>query len=203
MIYLWPQATMPPDGFGVLTAPATKIIAEGIRAGRPWAMDNGAFTQGFQPDAFFPFLERHEMYRDTCLFVAVPDVVGDAIQTLANYRHWVTHFDGWPVAFVAQDGQENLPMPNYYDWLFVGGGTEWKMSSGADRCIQRAKEMGKQVHIGRVNSIKRFRHFQLIGADTSDGTFPVFAPDVASRRLGRAMAQRPLFRDLPTSNHRG
>lgn len=138
-----------------------------------WAADNEAFSKGFDPDKFFPWLETHEDIRDKCLFVVVPDSVGNSIETLSLFRQWVRYFEGWPVAFAAQDGQENLPLPNYYDALFVGGSTEWKTSEAAASVIRLAQKEGKHIHIGRVNWFKRYKHFRLMkGSEswTCDGT---------------------------------
>ena len=76
----------------------------GIKEGAPWAGDNQAFTQGFDPDIFFPWLDTMSPYRDNCLFLTVPDVVGDAVGTVNLWRKWAGRFHGWPLAFVAQDG---------------------------------------------------------------------------------------------------
>ena len=171
--FLLPVGGVTDDRFGVLVAPASYGVPAGIVAGMAWAADNQAFTQGFNPGVFFPWLESLLPYRDTCLFVAVPDVVGDPIQTGANYRHWLRYFEGWPVAFVAQDGQEDLPMPDYYDALFIGGSTRWKESQGAIDCIRRAQQAGKHIHIGRVNWRRRYELFSVLdGSDrfTCDGT---------------------------------
>lgn len=163
--------------FGVLTSPGHNGIPKGIYDGLPWAADNQAFTQGFDPDHYFRWLEKMEPYRDTCLFVVVPDVVGDAIQTLDNFRYWLPYFIDWPIAFAAQDGQENLSLPPYFDTLFIGGSTEWKESQAAINVIKRAQSMRKHIHIGRVNWGRRYRLFSILrGADnfTCDGTRPRF-----------------------------
>ena len=197
MKFLWPSGGDVPVGFaGVLTAPATYGIPAGITAGYQWAADNQAFTQGFDPDLFFPWLNLLAItpFKDSCLFVTVPDVVGDAIQTLDNWRHWIHRFEGWPVAFVAQDGQENLAMPGDFDVLFVGGTTDWKESGAAIDCIKRAE--GKRVHIGRVNNWRRYRHFaRMPGAEnwTCDGTRIRYERDKATRDWQRYMAQPPLI----------
>ena len=195
MRFLWPSGGDMPDGFaGVLTTPATYGIPEGVQAGHPWAADNQAFTQGFNPDTFFPWLEDMIPFRSLCLFVPVPDVVGDAVQTLDNWRRWVRIFEGWPLAFVAQDGQEDLPMPPDYDVLFIGGSTEWKESAAAIDCIKRAE--GRLVHIGRINNWRRYRHFaRMPGAEnwTCDGTRIRYERDKATRDWQRYMAQPPLI----------
>jgi len=196
MKFLTPSASAVDDVFGVLTSPYHGSIPVGIKAGLKWAADNNAFTRGFKPNWFFSWLETMEPYKNNCLFVAVPDIVGDAIQTLDNWRHWARYFEGWPLAFVAQDGQENIPMPCYFDALFVGGSTAWKESQGAIECIQKAQRMGRHVHIGRVNWQRRYNLFRVLnGSDdfTCDGTRPRFdGKDKAHAAWNRYMAQKPL-----------
>lgn len=192
MLYLWPSSGAPP-GFGVITAPTFKGVNISIKNGVRWGMDSGLFGGSFSMEEYLWFIGRHKQYRKTCLFVTVPDSLGNSIETLHLWRNHVSFFDGWPIAFVAQDGQENLPLPTDYHALFVGGTTEWKMSTAADDLIRKAKGDGKWVHVGRVNSIKRYRHFQLVGADSCDGTFPIYEPDTAIRILARAIKQPPLL----------
>ena len=197
MKFLLPVGGVTDDRFGVLAAPATYGIQAGISAGLPWAADNQAFTRGFDPDKFFPWLESLRPFRERCLFVTVPDVVGDAIQTLYNWRHWRRHFSGWPLAFVAQDGQEDLAMPSDFAALFIGGSTEWKESSAAISCIKRAQLRGAHIHIGRVNWGRRYRMFaQLKGSEkfTCDGTRTRYdGTQKAMAAWAGYMAQRPLI----------
>ncbi len=135
-----------------------------------FAIDNGAFA-GFRADGFFSLLEQERPRRDLCRFVAVPDVVGSAIRTLEVFEHWRHKLTDWPLALVAQDGQEALPIPwELIASLFIGGTTEWKMSRHAEACIKAAKALGKWVHVGRVNTPGRFDYFERIGADSIDGT---------------------------------
>ena len=96
----------------------------------------------------------------------------------------------------AQDGLEKIKwavkfLP--YDCLFIGGSTEWKMGSGADQCIKIAKSRGKWVHVGRVNSQKRIRHFKLVGVDSVDGTSLTYAPDRDYWVFQKALLQPVLF----------
>jgi hypothetical protein len=175
MIYLAPIGGFTDHSFGILTTPGSYGIPEGIRNGMRWAADNQAFTKGFDPVVFFPWLEAMAPYKSTCLFVACPDVIGDAEATLVRFGEYRAQFGDWPVALVAQDGLEFFRFPPAHQWqaLFVGGTTEWKMSMGAIECIQRARELGKHIHIGRVNWLQRYRHFQsLPGSErfTCDGT---------------------------------
>ena len=175
MIYLAPIGGFTDSDFGILTTPGMRGIPAGIKNGMRWAADNQVFTQGFNPDVFFSWLKTMKPYRETCIFVSCPDAVGDALKTLELFGQYHTKFSGWPVAFVAQDGQEDLEFPPDYQWecLFVGGSTIWKMSDAAIKCIQMAHGRGKHIHIGRVNYLRRYTHFaSLVGSEyfTCDGT---------------------------------
>lgn len=198
MIYMTPQssptAVLSSARWGHIVTPSK--WGNSIQGGRLWCMDNGVFTGKFSEADFWGKLRQMEPYRDTCLFVVAPDVVANAIATMSAYRHWGARIKalGWPVAFVAQDGQELFDFPPEYDVLFIGGSTEWKMSTAADDCIFKAKAAEKWVHVGRVNSQKRIRHFQLMGVDSVDGTTVCFAPDKNHPVIDRALKQEPLWR---------
>lgn len=175
MLFLAPIGGFVDQEFGILTSPSMRGIPAGIKAGMKWGADNNAFTKGFDPDKFFPWLEMLRPYQSTCLFVCCPDVVGSAKETLSLFETYRPKFSGWPVAFVAQDGQENLEFPEVYLWscLFVGGSIEWKLGDGAKKCIDKARILNKHIHIGRVNRFKRYRHFADLDESckfTCDGT---------------------------------
>lgn len=138
--------------------------------GGVWAADNGAFS-GFDLAAWQSMLDRKEPHRADCLFVALPDVVAAARRTLEVFERMRSRAEGWPLALVGQDGLESLDVPwDEFHALFVGGSTEWKMSQSAADLVRTAKILGKHVHIGRVNTFDRWRHFHKLGADTCDGT---------------------------------
>lgn len=82
-----------------------------LSTGLPWAADNGAFS-GFDPPAFLRMLDAIQG-KPGCLFVVCPDVVGNAVEMLTLFGQWRQTIAGrqLPVAYVAQDGQEQLPMP--------------------------------------------------------------------------------------------
>jgi hypothetical protein len=120
---------------------------------------------------------------------------------------------GYLAALVAQNHQENHGLPwRAFDVLFIGGSleclpcdfvwpsdqdperdqtcplcssrlTEWKEGEAARRLIGQAKARGKWVHMGRVNSERRFRYAHQVGCDSVDGTFLVFGPDKNLPRL--------------------
>lgn len=160
------------ERLGILTSAAHRGIPSGILEGRKFGVDNGVFTGVFEEMRFLGHLDRLVPYQKNCLFVACPDVMNDACMTLEYYDRYapLIMFKGFKVAYVAQDGSEDLDFPPEYDALFIGGSTEWKMSRAAVDVINTARMAGKWIHVGRVNSWLRFRHFKLCGAKSADGT---------------------------------
>ena len=149
--------------------------------GMTWCADNGCFGSGYPGDeAWFGWLEAHANDAETCAFAVAPDVVGNAAATLARSLPWLSRIRdlGYPAALVAQDGLEGLSVPwSELDALFVGGTTEWKLGRYVPPLVREAKERGKWVHMGRVNSALRYRYAEYIGCDSVDGTFLTFGPD--------------------------
>jgi hypothetical protein len=148
------------------------------RAGERWAGDNDAFL-AWDEDRFVRMLCRVESYPD-CLFIAAPDVVGDAAATLERFDDWRWEIvgRGLPVALVGQDGAEDRDIP--WDALnawFIGGSTTWKLSSASADLMREAKARGKWVHLGRVNSRRRLRIAFDCGCDSIDGTGWSMFPD--------------------------
>lgn len=141
-----------------------------------FAIDNGAFA-GFRKESFLRLLERENEARHLCKFVSVPDVVGSAIRTHEIFNYWKYKLPGWPLAYVAQNGQERQPIPwKHIQALFIGGKDkndgqgDWKLSVHAVECIRAAQALGKWVHVGRVNTPGRFEYFENLGVDSIDGT---------------------------------
>jgi hypothetical protein len=117
--------------------------------------------------------------RQRCLFATAPDVLGDAAATIARSAPFVYRIRAWfglPVALVAQDGLEHLDVPwTWFDVLFLGGSTAWKLGPAAAALTAEAHARGKWVHMGRVNTRQRLRYAVHIGCDSADGT--TRAPD--------------------------
>ena len=155
--------------------------------GVPWCADNGAFSDRFDEDKWWRFLEANAYAAADCLFAVAPDVVGDAEATLERSLPWLPKIRalGYPVALVAQDGWEGLPEIPWddFDCLFIGGTTGWKLGPWARRAVADAKAEGKWVHMGRVNSERRWRYADAIGVDSCDGTFLTFGPDTNLPKL--------------------
>ena len=170
-----------------------------------WCADNGCYSDRWDEAKWWKFLQDNAHAADSCLFAVAPDVVGDALATHERSEPWLPKIRalGYPVAYVAQDGLEDLELPHDgtdwwddFDVLFIGGTTEWKLGPHARRLVREAKARGKHVHMGRVNSARRYRYAHAIGCDSVDGTFLTQGPDVNLPRLlswAHLEAQTELF----------
>lgn len=114
-----------------------------------------------------------------CLFATAPDIFGDVKATLERSLPTLELIRdaGFPAALVAQDGLTPEMVPwNELDCLFIGGTNEFKFSDGLRTLVEAAKENGKWVHNGRVNSWKRIAYSHQIGCDSVDGTYVRYGP---------------------------
>jgi hypothetical protein len=119
--------------------------------------------------------------------------VADARATLVRFALWlpVLRYYRLPVAFVAQDGQEELAVPwREIACLFIGGSTAWKLGPHAVRLIHEAAERGLWVHVGRVSTPKRIAHFDSLPVTSIDTTAVSRAP----RKHLRWMLERLAWR---------
>jgi hypothetical protein len=163
--------------------------------GGTFAVDNGCFGR-FPQAKFESLLRRNAQHKSKCLFVTMPDVVGAARRTLETFWHWYERLHSWPVALVGQDGIEDFDIPwRVLAAVFIGGSTEWKMSKAAGDLIKAAQIVGVHTHVGRINTVDRWRHFEALGADTCDGSgvsrFDWMLDEIeAARDTGKSL---PLF----------
>ncbi|QFY09575.1 hypothetical protein GBF35_25600 [Nonomuraea phyllanthi] len=137
-------------------------------------MDNAVFSGKYPDDRkYLRWLERFVPHADRCLFVTAPDVVGNAFATVARSRHMLKEIRamGLPAALVAQDYMEFCPLWDWedFDCLFIGGSTAWKLSPAAENLGRVANSIGLWTHVGRVNSLLRYR--TLRWALSVDGTY--------------------------------
>ena len=130
-----------------------------------YAVDNGCF-QKFDEKLYFDYLGHIRDYPKP-MFIVAPDVVGCHDRTMALWSYYYPKLMpyGYPVAFVCQDGCEPELIPIEADWLFIGGLDPWKMSN-----IHRYTNLGKPVHVGRVNGIGRLKYCESLGVTSIDGT---------------------------------
>lgn len=123
---------------------------------------------------------------DRLLFVVTPDMPFSADGTIEAYERYGqrTKATGARTAFVTQDGMQSEDIPwRDVDAIFVGGSTEWKLGQESVALMSEAHRRGKWVHVGRVNSGKKFRAAVSAGADSADGTFLKYGLDYNWRRL--------------------
>jgi hypothetical protein len=130
-----------------------------------YAIDNGAFARFNEPE-FFRFLDESKKHQAP-MFVVVPDVVGCHDRTAALWCHYEQNLRayGYPLAFVAQDGCTPGTIPDSADWIFIGGKDPWKIKN-----IHNFMDLGRPVHVGRVNTINRFKYCESLGVQSVDGT---------------------------------
>lgn len=158
--------------------------------GEVWAADNDCFSQGpdFKLETYLRWLEKLAPFQSRCLFAPAPDVVGDSDASLARSLPVLPLIRdlGYPVALVAQDGLSVRDVPwDTFDCLFIGGTTEWKLSQNAGILVKLAKGIGKWVHMGRVNSGRRFIQAYHWGCDSVDGNYLRYGPNTNFPRLKR------------------
>lgn len=161
-----------------------------------FAADNGCYGGRFPgADRWLAWLTKLVAGREhRCLFAVAPDIfqpdLGDRMgwTSLMWSRRFLGDIRslGVPAAIVAQNGLTPELLAPYwgeFDVLFIGGTTEWKIGPHAHRLAIAAKERGMFVHMGRVNSARRWRRAEVFECDSCDGTFLAFGPDTNLPRL--------------------
>lgn len=178
-----------PDHFGVFLTPRDGHLLPTDRQVK-WGLDNGAFS-GFDPTAFLRTLRRCAGSQG-CVFVACPDVVEDWRTTREQFDDWapVILSHRLPVAVVVQDGATVKEVP----WdacvsVFIGGSTAWKLGRHAADIASYAKARGHWLHMGRVNTRRRYRYSVELGCDSVDGTFFSRWPDIAAALADRWISE--------------
>lgn len=150
-----------------------------LRNNLPWACDNGCFA-GFDEISYMRMCKKVQG-QPRLIFVTVPDVVGDSEGTLKAFKLWqpiLKNYYDVPLAFVLQDGVkvDEIPWDDIVT-VFIGGSTSWKIGIEAAEIVRIAKNKGKWVHMGRVNSYKRIQYAYTIGCDSVDGSGFSMFPD--------------------------
>lgn len=138
----------------------------------PYALDNGAFIAWvketpFDDDAFRAHVKRFALGRLKPRWILVPDVVTDAIRTIASWHKWEEELRAYalPLAMAVQDGMMWHDVPKSADLVFVGGSTEWKWKT-----LPMWARHFPRVHVGRVNSNEKLWVCHDFGCESCDGT---------------------------------
>ncbi len=185
-----------PSYLGLLTTPMNRnSIGSKAWSRLPIAIDNGAFSPGgFDEKKFVQLLRKAEANGDgRILWAVAPDVVGNAAATYRMFPWWALEIRAHrlPVAFVLQDGQDGLPLPDA-DCYFIGGSTAFKLSEAACDLASEAKRRGKLLHMGRCNSIRRLEYAYHLGCDSVDGSGYSRFGDAAKKDRGVCILERHL-----------
>lgn len=145
----------------------------------PYFLDNGAYTDHFDHDAFRGLIERSltEMPRSPDFFV-LPDVYGVAGATIRRHREWLYH-KPFPVGsgecmryWVLQPGLsivEQFDAIEGVQGVFVGGPRDWKRAHG-EEIVRRAHQQGLRTHVGNPGGADGLEWAYRTGFDSCDTT---------------------------------
>ena len=151
-----------------------------IPDGATYIADNGCFGKGYPGDtAWYQWLTTRNP--TNCVFATAPDALCDHQRTYLRADPWLDRIRdlGHRAAFVAQNGcRPNKLAWDRFDVLFIGGDDPFKLGPIARDLATQAKDHGKWVHMGRVNSHRRIRYAKDIGCHSADGTHLAFGPDI-------------------------
>ena len=139
----------------------------------PYVLDNGAYAafdagREWDENAFEQLLTWAAAADIAPLWVAVPDVVADAVATLQQWDRWAEDIRarGFRAALVVQDGMTSADVRSAEpDAVFVGGSTAWKWL-----WLWRFCDSHPRVHVGRVNGYEPLLRCWRAGAESCDGT---------------------------------
>lgn len=149
----------------------------------PYFVDNGAFAEGFELDAWLNALEKAktEMPRWPD-FIVWPDVYNDAEATRdrveqllwrrdspmlprrQNFNRYVVFQPG-----LSLDEQFQFAAENAADGIFVGGERRWQRAHGAE-IVRRAHAEGRRVHLGNPGGEDGLVWAYRVGFDSCDTT---------------------------------
>jgi len=126
----------------------------------------------------------------------VPDLPRNAKATLEEWWVWEDEMRqlGIPLAFAVQDRIKPEQVRPSADWLFVGGTDEWCYPG-----LREITSMGKQVHVGRVNTIRRVQQCDEAGVASVDGNgwftgdrYQMLLPYIQERQACLRFSVQPL-----------
>lgn len=195
MIYYANPVSAGPDGWLVRDLMADQLIGcitqpdqGNVLFPEDWRVvaDNGCYSAKWDDRRWWAWLT--ELPRSiewaVCPDVFDPDGGPCHDATLERWRHWSPRMKvaGFTPAFVCQVGATPTNLPTDADVLFLGGTTEWKLGRYAEAICQ-ANTGRRWLHMGRVNSRRRWDIARSFGCDSADGTLLTFGPDKNVRHL--------------------
>jgi len=187
-------AALDDAGWHVLLSPAGSLNPKG----RPYALDNGAWTahqQGteFDSDAFMHAVDK---VGEKAEWIVLPDIVMGGQRSLDLSLSWLEKLAGLPARLLiaVQNGMTLDDVRNHLNpmvGIFVGGDSAWKEET-TPMWGSLARRRNCYLHVGRVNSQRRIAICAAAGADSFDGT-SVTRYAVTMRPLDAARRQSDLF----------
>lgn len=147
----------------------------------PYALDNGAYSCWDKDSNVFDY-EKWKRFEQKWWrlivwaqiapikprWAIVPDVPGNAYETLAKWSVFAPGIRDVPLALAVQDGmeveqvRELSPAPAV---IAVGGSTEWKWAS-----VEKWAASFPRVHLLRCNAPARLYDLEAMGVESCDGT---------------------------------
>lgn len=147
--------------------------------------DNGCFSARWDHASWLRWLI--DLPR-TVRFAVCPDVFDPSgapchAETLERWERYSGMIEraGFTPAFVLQNGATPTNLPDA-EVLFIGGDDAYKLGPVVWDICQRYHAK-RWIHMGRVNSLKRFRTARTLRCHSVDGTFLTFGPDKNLPRL--------------------
>lgn len=145
--------------------------------------DNGCFSAKWEHHHWLSWLLSLPR---SVRFVVAPDVYrgepSDHRETLARWNDYGALIErhGFTPAFVCQIGSTPNNVPDA-PVLFLGGDDAWKLGTPAWEIAKAHQD--RWIHMGRVNSFRRFETARTLGCDSCDGTYLTWGPDTNLPKL--------------------
>ena len=157
---------------GMMVSPATNWYKQ--HSFIPYSIDNGIYadTVAGRKWEFEPFLKLLYKAKESPVdpeFIVVPDELFDAKKTKEKFKYYSEHIKNlgfkFRLAMAVQDGMTPNDIPSKDVVAFIGGSTKFKQEKTADFI-----KAGFDVHVGRVNTLKRLFWAKQLGCVSVDGS---------------------------------
>jgi hypothetical protein len=157
---------------GFMVSPATRWIK--AHPFIPYSIDNGIYadtiaSREWSFQSFLALLCKAKESKVKPEFIVVPDVLYDAEKTKKQFHYYSKiirdlGFD-FRLAMAVQDGMSPQDIPSKKVVAFIGGSTRFKQEK-----THTFVEAGFDVHVGRVNTLKRLLWASQLGCVSVDGS---------------------------------
>jgi len=157
---------------GFMVSPATRWVK--ANSFIPYAIDNGIYAdtmagRKWSFKAFIDLLYKAKESKIKPEFIVVPDVLFDAEKTKKQFVEYSKTINdlgfNFRLAMAVQDGMTPNDIPSKKVIAFIGGSTRFKQEK-----TRAFVEAGFDVHVGRVNTLKRLLWAKQLGCVSVDGS---------------------------------